>query len=260
MELFDIGVNLTHRRFDADRDAVLERARAAGVAFVSTGTSVANSREAARLASHHGHHATAGVHPHDAAAFDAARDGEVLRALAQDAVAVGECGLDFDRDFSPRDAQERVFVHQLELASSLDKPLFLHERSAHERMLALLDAHRGSSSRAVVHCFTGTACELDAYLERDVYIGVTGWICDERRGLDLREIIDRVPAGRLMIETDAPFLTPRTMKPKPKGGRNEPAFLPHVAQSVADARGESIDRLAEHTTTTAREFFGLPAA
>lgn len=253
MELMDIGVNLTHRRFDADRDAVVARAQAAGVGIVSTGTSVANSREAARLATEYGHHATAGVHPHDAAAFDLARDGDALRALARDAVAVGECGLDFDRDFSPRDAQERVFVHHLELASSLDKPLFLHERSAHRRMLDLLDAHRGS--RAVVHCFTGSGDELDAYLERDLYIGVTGWICDERRGLGLREIVGRVPVGRLMIETDAPFLTPRTMKPKPKGGRNEPAFLTHVAQAVADARGESLEELAAHTTATARAFF-----
>ncbi len=260
--LVDIGVNLTHASFRADREAAVERAAAAGVTvLILTGTSVPGSELALDLvAGRPGLRATAGVHPHDAKHADE-RQLRALRALATRAecVAVGECGLDFNRDFSPRPVQERVFEAQLMLAADLKKPVFLHERDAHERFHAILAGARPQLTGAVVHCFTGTGPELDAYLALDCHIGITGWICDERRGLHLRQLVRRVPLDRLMLETDAPFLTPRTMRPRPPRDRNEPAFLPHVLDAVAAAIGRPREEVAAATTATARRFFGLPA-
>jgi TatD DNase family protein len=258
-ELTDIGANLTHASFRDDRDEVITRALAAGVrTIVVTGTSLAASQRALDLARGHARlRATAGVHPHDARN---AGDAElaVLRALAAqpECVAVGECGLDFNRDFSPRPAQERVFEAQLELAAAVRKPLFLHERDAHARFCEILGRTRPPVA-AVVHCFTGDAAELDAYLAMDLHIGITGWICDERRGKHLRELVRRIPLDRLMLETDAPFLTPRTMRPRPRRDRNEPAFLPHVLQAVATALARPPAEVATATTATARRFFTL---
>ncbi len=258
--LVDIGVNLADRSFRSDLPAVLTRARAAGVGtMIVTGTTVDVSRAAARLAAaHDGLWSTAGVHPHHAGNCD---DGTIdaLRGLAErpEVVAVGECGLDYFRDLSPRDVQRRWCAAQLQLAAELGMPAFLHDRQAHADLLALLCEYRPSTPAAVIHCFTGTGAELDAYLELDLHIGITGWICDERRGGGLRDIVSRIPANRLMIETDAPYLMPRTIRPRPKTRRNEPAHLVHVLAAVAECRGESVDDVAAATTQTARAFFGL---
>jgi TatD DNase family protein len=229
-DLVDIGVNLAHRRFDADRDEVIARAAAAGVKrLVITGTNLAASRRALELARvlPGALYSTAGIHPHEARNASPEALAE-LRALAQqpEVRAVGECGLDFDRDFSPRPQQEETFEAQLELASALGKPVFLHERAAHARFVSILARWRPRLTAAVLHCFTGTAAELDACLALDMHIGITGWINDERRGLGLRDVVARIPADRLMIETDAPFLTPRDADPQPRDRRNEPALLP----------------------------------
>lgn len=261
--LIDIGVNLTSRRFDADRGAVIARAQAAGVVHqVLTGTSLSASRAALALARAHPGvlTATAGVHPHDARSFDA-ETLAALRALteAPEVVAVGECGLDFNRDFSPRPDQERAFAEQLALACEVGLPVFLHERDAHDRFLAILAEHRDGLVGGVVHCFTGSAAALTAYLDLGMHIGITGWVCDERRGRELRGLVARIPPDRLMIETDAPFLTPRVT---PSGvklpRRNEPAFLPHVAEAIAGCTGRSLSAVAAQTTATARAFFSLP--
>jgi TatD DNase family protein len=257
--IVDIGVNLTHRSFAADRDAVIERAVAAGVStMILTGTTEANSQASQALAAARPGvlYATAGVHPHHASACDATTIAR-LRSLAArpGIVAIGECGLDFNRDFSPRDVQERWFEAQLALAVELALPVFLHERDAHARFLAILRAHRPSLVDAVVHCFTGGPAELDAYLELGAHIGITGWICDERRGLELRKLTARIPLDRLMIETDAPFLAPRDVRPKIT--RNEPMYLPSVLAAIAQARGASIDEVAAATTATARRVFRL---
>jgi TatD DNase family protein len=255
--LVDIGVNLTHRSFAHDREAVIARAAAAGVrALVITGTSLAGSRQALAVArGRPGLSATCGIHPHEARhADDAALSALAELAAAPECVAVGECGLDFDRDFSPRPAQERAFAAQLELAARLGKPLFLHERAAHRRFVEILSAARPHLGAVVVHCFTGGSGELETYLSMDLHIGITGWICDERRGVHLREAIRRVPLDRLMLETDAPFLVPRTLRPRPT--RNEPALLPTVLATVADALGQSPAAVARATTETARRFFG----
>lgn len=259
--LIDIGVNLAHRRFSADRDAVVARALAAGVrVMLITGTSVRASREARALAAARRGTlwSTAGIHPHEARDATPEAIGE-LRELARDPAvrAIGECGLDFDRMFSPREDQERGLARQLELAAELGLPVFLHERSAHDRFLAILREHRSRLRGAVVHCFTGSAAELEAYLALDLHIGITGWICDERRGLELRSLIPRIPRDRLMIETDAPFLLPRDLAKRPRDGRNEPAYLPQVLAAVARAAGRPAAELAEDTTRTARAFFAL---
>jgi TatD DNase family protein len=259
LDLVDIGINLSHRQFDRDRDAVLARAQAAGVRrMLVTGTNVASTQAAIELARRTPGvlFATAGIHPHDAsgASPEALRELAAL-ARAPEVRAVGECGLDFDRDFSPRPAQEAAFEAQLDLACELKRPLFLHERAAHERFLAILARYRPRLGPAVVHCFSGGGRELDAYLALDLHLGITGWICDERRGGPLRPLIARIPAGRLMIETDAPFLMPPAAKAT--GRRNEPAFLVHVLDAVARAAGRPLDQVAAETTRTAEAFFGL---
>ncbi|BCG23739.1 secretion protein MttC [Pseudomonas tohonis] len=265
MQLIDIGVNLTHSSFAAEREALLERAFAAGVAqLVLTGTSVADAEaalalvrqldpEGGRLFS------TAGLHPHEASQWNADSARHLRALLAEPEVrAVGECGLDFNRDFSPRPQQEKALEEQLALAVELGLPVFLHERDADERLLAILRQFRDRLPAAVVHCFTGEKRALFAYLDLDLHIGITGWICDERRGTHLHPLVREIPAGRLILESDAPYLLPRSLRPKPKSGRNEPAFLPEVLHEVARHRGETPEHLAQHTTACARAFFGLP--
>jgi TatD DNase family protein len=260
--IIDIGVNLTNKAFRPDLPRVIGAAREAGVVqMVATGTRVEASWEASELARAHPGvvFSTAGVHPHHARDCNGTTLDE-LRSLAgrAEVVAVGECGLDYDRNFSPPDVQRHWFEAQVELACELGMPLFLHERDAHPDFVAILRKHRDRFPRAVVHCFTGGAAELDAYLELDLHIGITGWICDERRGLHLREIVGRIPPERLMIETDAPYLMPRDLQPKPRTRRNEPALLPHVLARVATSVGRSEAEVARETTVAARAFFGLP--
>jgi len=265
-EIVDIGANLTHPSFAGDLPAVLARARHAGVAaIVVTGTSVDGSRAAQALAGQHREgdrhvklYATAGVHPHDAGRFDAGTI-PALRALFAhpEVIAVGECGLDFNRNYSPHPAQEECFMEQIELACELGKPLFLHSRDAHPRFADILRGYRGRLPGAVAHCFTGEAAELRAYLDLGLHVGITGWICDERRGRHLHALVREVPSDRLMIETDAPYLTPRSMRPQPKSRRNEPAFLPHVLATVAEALGRPVVDVARTTTDNARRLFGL---
>ncbi|HJR70888.1 MAG TPA: TatD family hydrolase [Gammaproteobacteria bacterium] len=262
-ELVDIGANLTHDSFDDDRRETLARAAAAGVArIVVTGTSVTSSVQASALAEEHAKvlFATAGVHPHHASEFDA-HTAAALRALVGNTacVAVGECGFDFFRDYSPRDAQREAFAAQLELAAACGKPVFLHQRDAHEEFVAMLKPARAALAGGVAHCFTGGPAELEAYLDLDLYIGVTGWVCDERRGADLRAAVPRIPLERLLVETDAPYLLPRDLEPKPRGRRNEPAFLAHVVERIATLRGEPVDTVARATTANAERLFGLPA-
>jgi len=260
-DLIDIGANLAHESFRADFDAVLERAREHGVArIIVTGASAGGSRSARELArAQPGFlHATAGVHPHHAIEYDEGTD-VLLREIVADplVVAVGETGLDYHRNYSPREAQIDAFRRQLAIAADCGKPLFLHQRDAHADFLACMDAFSGRIGKAVVHCFTGEREELVAYLDRGWYIGITGWICDERRGLHLRELVPLIPADRLMIETDAPYLLPRDLDPKPSHRRNEPMYLAHVCAAVAHARGEHPAATAAATSANARAFFGL---
>ncbi len=261
MELIDIGVNLTHDSFDADRQEVIDRAAAVGVTrMIVTGTSATASAQSAELAAAHaGLYATAGVHPHHASELDR-HTVDMLRELARQprVVAIGECGLDFYRNFSPPDAQERAFVAQLELAADCGLPVFLHQRDAHQQFTSILREHRKPLIGGVAHCFTGGPDELAAYLEFDLYIGVTGWLCDDRRGAALREAVPLIPLDRLLLETDAPYLLPRDLDGKPRNRRNEPAFLPHVLATVAAIRGLTAEAVARAATENTERLFRLP--
>jgi TatD DNase family protein len=262
LTLIDIGINLTHDSYDADRDAVISRAEDAGVAqMIITGASIDGTQKAVELArSRPGElFATAGVHPHHATELTD-ESFEVLENFAKqpEVVAAGECGLDYFRDFSPRPAQQQAFHRQLELAARVGKPVFLHQRDAHDDFLAILREHRQSLVGGVAHCFTAGAQELSAYLDLGFYVGITGWICDERRGAHLLPLMREIPADRLLLETDGPYLLPRDLHPKPASRRNEPAYLPHIAAVVAQARGETVAALAASSTAATRTLFGLP--
>lgn len=262
--LLDIGLNLAHDSFDADRDAVIQRAAAVGVTrMLITGSSLASSHAAVALVRQHPEQmrCTAGVHPHHAVELDPAQ----LRAFNElarlpEVVAVGECGLDYFRNFSPHEAQLEAFEQQLALAAQVRKPAFLHQRDAHEDFMTALRKHRARLAGGVAHCFTAGLDEARAYLDLDLHIGITGWICDERRGHHLREVVRHIPADRLLIETDAPYLLPRDLQPKPQSRRNEPMYLPHVLAAIAAARGESAAALAEVTTNNALRLFSWQTA
>jgi TatD DNase family protein len=260
-ELIDIGANLTHDSFDDDRDAMMQRAQDAGVTrMIVTGSSNQGSLEALQLAeSEPGRlFATAGVHPHHAADFDASSVKLITELAAHDAVvAVGECGLDYFRNFSPREAQLEAFQAQLEIAATTGLPVFLHQRDAHDDFVDVLEPMLPRLSRAVAHCFTGEHESLREYLAMGLWIGITGWICDERRGAHLHDIVPIIPDDHLLIETDAPYLLPRTLRPKPQTRRNEPAYLPEIVRVVAEARGQSEEHIARVTTANAVRFFAL---
>jgi TatD DNase family protein len=260
-ELIDICFNFTHSAFRKDEKAVLERALSGGVTVMMvTGSSVEDSSKAIELAERYPAHlfATAAVHPHHASGWT--RDTRTrLRELAAHpkVKAIGEAGLDYNRTLSPPAAQRQAFEQQIELACELKLPLFLHLRDAQDDFLNILARNRNDLTDVVVHCFTGGGDELDAYLAMDLHIGITGWICDERRGLHLRQLVGRIPADRLMIETDAPYLVPRDLRPQPKGRRNEPAFLPHILAAVAGSLGRPEKEVAAATTATAKRFYRL---
>ncbi|MDF7787234.1 3'-5' ssDNA/RNA exonuclease TatD [Pantoea stewartii] len=259
--MFDIGVNLTSTQFASDRKKVITRARDAGVtSMLITGTNALESQQAQRLAEAHPGYcwSTAGVHPHHASEWSQ-EVANTLRRLAEKAqvVAIGECGLDFNRNLSAHQQQEYAFDAQLALAAELNMPVFLHCREAHERFAAVLEPWLPKLPAAVIHCFTGTREELAACLEMGLSVGITGWVCDERRGIALREMLPLIPAERLLLETDAPYLLPRDMRPRPTSRRNEPCFLPHILQQVANWRGEEPEALAAQVDHNARTLFGL---
>ena len=261
LQFVDIGVNLTNNRFDKDRTQVLERAFEAGVTtIIITGTNARDSQQAYKLAlTYKQCYATAGCHPHDAETMTEA-DFDIIKALHQHEkiVAVGECGLDFNRNFSSADSQIRVFRQQLKLACELKKPLFLHERDASDTMLEMLWEYQSELPPAVIHCFTGSQQALEQYLELGLYIGITGWICDERRGGDLQHAIKSIPVDRIMLETDAPYLLPRDLKQQPAHKRrNEPCYLPHICESAAKHMGIDHQQLANAALDNTRRFFVL---
>jgi TatD DNase family protein len=259
--LIDIGANLTNKAFDADLRAVIDRAAQAGVErIIVTGTDLESSAAAVELCSSYAPrlYCTVGVHPHDAAN---ATGGwlEELERLAQSpfARAIGETGLDFNRNYSPHPAQHDVFDAQLELAGRLSRPVFVHDRDAGAAVADHLARHRARLTAVIVHCFTGAATQLARYLELDCHIGITGWICDERRGLELQRLVARIPDERLLIETDAPYLLPRTLAPRPKSRRNEPAHLIWVARAIAHLRGQTVEEVCRITSDNARRVFAL---
>jgi TatD DNase family protein len=260
--LIDIGANLAHDSFDDDREEMMQRAANVGVAtIIVTGSSDASNVCAASLAeaSNGVLFSTAGVHPHHASDYTDDSDALIRSLASKDVVvAIGECGLDYFRNFSPREAQLDAFRRQLDIAEETGLPVFLHQRDAHDDFVEILEPSLPGLSRAVAHCFTGEGESLREYLAMGLYVGITGWICDERRGKHLHDIVHIIPDDKLLIETDAPYLMPRTIQPNPKTRRTEPMYLPEVLRAVAEARAQSVDHVAEITSRNARRFFDLP--
>jgi TatD DNase family protein len=260
-ELVDIGANLAHDSFDDDRDDVLQRAFDANVnTLLITGSSNESNVAALELAAKHPGrlYSTAGVHPHHASDYDETSDNIIRKCLEDErCVAIGECGLDYFRDLSPREAQLDAFRAQLDIASNSGHPVFLHQRDAHDDFVEVLEEFLPKLSRAVAHCFTGEGESLREFLALGLYIGITGWICDERRGEHLKDIVAIIPDDRLMIETDSPYLLPRTLRPRPKSRRNEPAYLTEVLKTIAAARDQTEEHVAAITTANAKRFFGI---
>jgi TatD DNase family protein len=260
--LIDIGANIAHSSFDDDREAMMQRAADSGVTrIIVTGSSDESNVEAAKLAERSPGvlYSTAGVHPHHASEYSDDSDALIRALVNKDAVvAVGECGLDYFRNFSPREAQLQAFRRQLEIAKETGLPVFLHQRDAHDDFVEVLEPALPDLSNAVAHCFTGESESLREYLSLGLYIGITGWICDERRGRHLYDIVSAIPDDRLMIETDAPYLLPRTLPVKPKSRRNEPMYLKEVLRVVAEARGQTEQHVAAISSANAEHFFRLP--
>lgn len=267
--LIDIGANLTHKSFRQDLHQVLERAAKAQVSdIIMTGTSILASREAIDLANRFNQgqklvklYSTVGIHPHEATRSSKYNYREQLVAILEankTIVSLGECGLDFDRNFSLHDDQKHVFETQLQLACEFNLPLFMHERSAATDMLSILKKYsQHENFRGVIHCFTnGSLDVLQEYLSLNLYIGITGWVCDDRRGTSLAKIVKHIPLDRLLIETDAPFLIPRN-HPRPWPTHNEPSLLTYVVKKLAECYSVSSEEIAKHTTENARRLFNL---
>ena len=266
--MIDIGVNLLHPQFDDDRSAVIGRARAAGVeAMLITATDLDMAAAAIDLCTQAADLAcTAGIHPHDARNAPADLGDRLQQLAASPQVrAIGETGLDFNRNFSEPGIQQRVFDVQLTAAGKLSMPVFVHDRDTDGAVYRALKRHADRLPAMVVHCFTGTRADLDRYLDLGCAIGITGWICDPRRGQALRELAGSIPLERLLIETDAPFLLPRnaprswhkTHAPGMSRRRNEPALLPYVAEGVAEATGIPVTEIVEASASNAAALFNL---
>ena len=262
MKFIDIGANLTHESFRNDLDDVIKNAKKTGIIHIMlTGTDLQTNLEAANLATSKPSFlsSTVGFHPHIA---DKVEESDFTRAVkllnSKHVVAIGETGLDYNRNFSSKKAQLKVFEQHLELATQIKLPLFLHQRDAHSDFFPLLNKYRHNIAGGVIHCFTADKTALDAYLDIEMHIGITGWICDERRGKGLQDIVHRIPENRLLLETDSPYLLPRSIKPRPKSRRNEPKFLPEVAKLVSEYSAKTLKEIAYLTTLNAKTLFNLP--
>lgn len=257
--MIDIGANLTHESFDKDREQVIQSAVDAGVnTMIVTGSTESCSQNAFELTKVFPDHlySTVGIHPHHADQYTGETEDLILELIQQDkVVAIGETGLDYFRDISPREAQVFSFEQHIKLAIQTGAPLFLHQRDAHKDFYPIIKEHRDQISNLVVHCFTDSKEALFDYLDLDCHIGITGWVCDERRGLHLRELVKNIPNNRLMIETDSPYLIPRDLKLKTR--RNEPKHLPHIAKVIAELRNEDLDAFSQNSQEVSKKFFKL---
>ena len=252
--MFDIGANLTSSHFSKDLDVVLNDSLTAGVEKICiTSSNLDDVKNAKKMSEKYKNlYYSVGFHPHNAKDFKI----EFLKDMSvylndPKAICLGEMGLDFNRNFSSKEEQILCFESQLSLANSISKPLFLHQRDAHEEFLSVLDNHK-FNQKLIVHCFTGNLSELEEYLKRDFYIGITGWVCDLKRGKELRKCINQIPEDKLLIETDSPYLSPRK-----KIRRNEPKFLIDVAEEVATLRNETKESIINSSYENSLNFFNL---
>lgn len=259
--MIDIGVNFTNSRFSRNLHTTIARANMAGISkFLITGTDISSSEEAIKLSDQFdGLFCTAGIHPHYANTLTSDDDISKLKQLLTHpkVKAAGETGLDFNRNFSSESEQIFAFEQQLELAQQCKKPLFLHERDAFSTQYSILKNQQSNLLKGVLHCFTGNREALKAYLDLGLYIGITGWICDERRGLELQQIVSYIPDDQLLLETDAPYLTPRTLPKKIRNKPNEPLNLSHIADTVAQLRGQTKENIYEICSNNANQLFEI---
>lgn len=259
MRLIDIGCNLASERLFHDVEGIRQRAHKKGVvAQILTGSCRDSNEQSLALSeTYPDFFATSGFHPHHANEWLGIKDQNLIAELARHPriVAIGEMGLDYYRNLSTPNNQQRCFYDQLEVSQSLQKPVFLHEREAFADFTALLTPFLSKIKGAVWHCFTGNREQLAWAVDNGLYIGITGWICDPKRGEALREVARHIPIDRLMIETDAPYLTPKTLRPLPKV--NEPQYLGEVLAMIAQVREEDPQTLAAHIWRNTCTFFAL---
>ena len=267
MKLIDIGVNILNPTYDKDRGEIISLAREAGVSplIISSSTEGECIKAALYAEKYNAEepgslYIKAGVHPHETRncnnnTLDCLRD--LIKEKGELIKAIGECGLDYNRDFSPRDIQRKWFRKQAELASEFSLPLFIHERDAHDDLIIILNDHISSVPAVVIHCFTGNRDQLERYLSLGFYIGITGWISDPKRGKELRELVKIIPSDRLMIESDGPYLLPGNIPFKVKNKRNEPKFLPYILDTIAELLGKDNEVLAGETYKNSLRFFGI---
>ena len=260
-QYIDIAVNLLSERLVNDIGSIINDAATHNVSpLVVIGSDLDESERASLICQQFPQqlYSTAGVHPHHASQWNTT-SSTTLRELAKQpyVAAIGECGLDYNRDFSPRSEQRLAFAAQLELACELKMPVLMHCREAHDDFIAIFNEYRAALPPALLHCFTGSQQELIDCLDADLYIGITGWICDERRGQALAELVHLIPNNRIMAETDSPYLLPRSMKPKPKSSKNLPQYLPYIVSYMAELRSQSLEELAEYCFNNSRHFFNI---
>ena len=259
-QFFDIGANLTHKSFQEDMENVLQESYQNGVKRLSvTGSCLEDSIRALEISNRFPDMcvSTAGIHPHNAKEFSRELFTEIKDLLIEDKVkCVGETGLDFNRNYSSPEDQQRSFEAHIELAIDISKPLFLHERDAHEKFIEIINPYLNEMPKSVVHCFTGQKEALLKYIDMNFYIGITGWLCDERRGKHLEELIPLIPLEKLLIETDSPYLLPRDMG-LDNSSRNEPQYLKHIAKRVAEYRNESEELVYSAIYMNSLEFFNI---
>lgn len=259
IKYYDIGLNLFCRQFP-DPEKVIQDAMTHGVCCILTGTDPKENQKIDDFVRNHLVYGTAGIHPHNADRASQQDFEKIERIVTQNdkIVAVGECGLDYDRMFSARENQIRCLEKHIVLAEKLDKPLFLHERSAAEDFVKRFKNHKKICEKSVVHCFTGNKETLDKYLSMGFSIGITGWICDDRRAKELREAVRIISLDRILIETDAPYLTPRNVPGLDR--TNIPQNIVYVARELATYMNVSEDVLVEHAMRNTKRIFHLETA
>ena len=257
--LFDIACNFSSDRFESDLNEVIKRAKNNNVTkFLLVSASLKDAEKVNKIYQDNKDSCflTIGAHPHHANEFNSSSPLEMKQLIKEyKPHSVGETGLDFFRNISSYEEQLFAFEEQIQIAIETNLPLFLHQRDAHDDFLKVISKYKNDISKAVVHCFTGTQEELDDYLELGFHIGLTGWICDERRNIDLRKSLKNIPLDKLMIETDCPYLIPRNLSDKPKNNRNEPAYLPHIANEIALLINLDKDKLIDITYKNSINFF-----
>jgi len=258
MKLFDSHCHLDDRAYDNDIPEVVKRMNTAGVAAAMIiGTTLPRSIKAVSLAeSFPGLYASVGIHPHDAKSCNEATL-KTFRNLAKNPVvrAWGEIGLDFNRMFSPRETQEKWLIRQLEIAAELNLPVIFHERDSNGRLIEILRTYFKNVKNGVIHCFSGNKTELKQYLDFGLYIGITGIVTIKGRGADLRKLVPFIPVERILIETDAPYLTPAPEKNHIM--RNEPAFVRSVLLKLAAVREEDPEYLSAKIWDNTRRLYGI---